>query len=252
MLSTLGVIGSRMPPPLRSALRSARAYAYSWRNRNRDPRDVFDEVYERHMWGGAAGDYSSGPGSDPAHATPYVSAVGEIISTRDIRTVVDIGCGDFRIGGLIAPLVDGYTGVDASARIIERNTRLFGSATTHFLCADAVAGALPDGDLCLIRQVFQHLSNSQIQKILDRLSIYRWIVVSDGYFAGARRANMDKPQGHLSRQAVGSYISLADPPFNVRDLRCIAEMTIAPFDSRGEEIVRSYLFPGAQFAGRRP
>lgn len=46
-------------------------------------------------------------------------------------------------------------------------------------CIDAAKGELPTGDLCLIRQVLQHLSNAQISAILGRLSRYRFVVITE-------------------------------------------------------------------------
>src|SRR5689334_14063560 len=59
---------------------------------------VFSEIYRRNMWGGQAGVFYSGPGSDPVVSRPYIEAVSDYIRASGIKSVVDIGCGDFRVG----------------------------------------------------------------------------------------------------------------------------------------------------------
>ena len=57
---------------------------------------TFKTVYERNFWGGVAGEFYSGTGSDPEVAAPYCQVVREFIRERNVKSVVDVGCGDFR------------------------------------------------------------------------------------------------------------------------------------------------------------
>jgi len=48
-----------------------------------------------------------------------------------------------------------------------------------FRAIDAVTDPLPPGDLVIVRQVFQHLRNDQIQAILRKFGRYRTWIISE-------------------------------------------------------------------------
>src|SRR5215831_14317353 len=60
---------------------------------------AFDRIYRTEAWGATEGEaFCSGFGSEQKYAEPYVAWVKRFIDENRIRTVVDLGCGDFRIG----------------------------------------------------------------------------------------------------------------------------------------------------------
>jgi hypothetical protein len=65
-------------------------------------REIFSEIYETAQWGGKRGDFCSGRGSDPRVAAAYCSTIREFIVEHGIRSVVDLGCGDFEVGSRIS------------------------------------------------------------------------------------------------------------------------------------------------------
>jgi SAM-dependent methyltransferase len=85
--------------------------------------------------------------------------------------VVDLGCGDFRVAQLFVNDSIDYTGIDIVAPLIAHNEARFASHNVRFLCLDIISGELPDGDLCLLREVLQHLSNREITLVLQQVRI---------------------------------------------------------------------------------
>lgn len=64
--------------------------------------DCFSEIYHTKLWGEADGEaFCSGGGSSAHFAIPYLKQVHHLIAEHKIRTVVDLGCGDFRVGRLL-------------------------------------------------------------------------------------------------------------------------------------------------------
>jgi SAM-dependent methyltransferase len=186
------------------------------RNLGRTPAEIFGAIYRDNKWGGAAGTFSSGSGSTAAHAGLYAGAVRKFASEHGVRRIVDLGCGDFTVG---AELVRGdleYVGVDIVPEVVERNRRLHGAARVSFECRNIIDDELPDGDLCLVRQVLQHLSNEQIAKVLRNLGRYRRVLVTEHYPAlgVAARPNLDKPCGEDVRVYDDSGVYLDAPPFS--------------------------------------
>src|SRR5262245_52404872 len=64
---------------------------------NKSVAEAFSEIYAQNLWGGEAGEFYSGTGSEAFYAPPYAEMVKKLIAENDIKTVVDLGCGDFRI-----------------------------------------------------------------------------------------------------------------------------------------------------------
>jgi predicted TPR repeat methyltransferase len=54
------------------------------------------------------------------------------MTERNVRSVVDLGCGDFRVGRLIAASGVSYTGVDVVEPLIAEDARRDGSPTVRF------------------------------------------------------------------------------------------------------------------------
>lgn len=234
-----------LPPVVRTLLRSGRAY---WRGRRR-ARTVFSDIYEKNAWGGAQSELFSGIGSRGDPASAYVSAVRAFIETRGIKTAVDLGCGDFHIGSQIAEVCGSYTGVDVVPMVVERNAAKFTNGRITFACLDIIEDPLPQGELCLVRQVLQHLSNTQIRKVLRNISRYEQVIITEHYPPDGRivARNIDKVQGADTRLTAGSAVYLADPPFSLRDLELLLEVQLPP-GRDGETpvyetgVIRSYLW----------
>jgi len=179
---------------------------------------VFTSIYEKHLWGGARDEYNSGSGSNEFHASHYANVVKKLIKEKDITTVVDLGCGNFLLGKALRMNGVRYIGIDIVDGLIKRNQETYGDDRTSFLCLDIISDQLPDGDICLIRQVLQHLSNSQIASVLQKTRKYRYVLITEHYPAPfvKSRPNLDKPHGPDTRICDDSAVYLDQPPFNVK------------------------------------
>ena len=161
--------------------------------------EIFKSVYKTHRWG-KSGDFFSGFGSMPEYVGGYVDYVKEFIKSQGIKSVVDLGCGDFLVGKLICQRGIAYTGVDVVGSLIQRNTKLHSSANIQFVKRDLIHENIPDGELCLIRQVLQHLSNSAILTILAKLKKYRYVLMTDEWVPHVNeKFNIDIPIGECTR-----------------------------------------------------
>jgi methyltransferase family protein len=202
--------------------------------------DVFSDIYARNLWGGRSGDFYSGPGSDDAGGL-FTSTVTKFVEERGVRSIVDCGCGDFRIGKKLALPGIKYIGVDVVPGLIARNQAKFGSDDVSFLCRDLTTDDLPGGDLCIIREVLQHLSNDQINRILPKLSSFRFALIAEGHPPRRRfrMANLDKPAGDDVRLHFGSGVYLDRPPFSLPDISILAQLPLTLPDRR--ELLTIYL-----------
>ena len=97
-----------------------------------------------------------------------------------VTSVVDLGCGDWQFSRHMDWSGMDYTGVDASAVVLE-NTRKFLQPGVCFLHADATRDPLPAADLLLVKDVLQHWSNADIAAFLPQLSKYKSALITGSF-----------------------------------------------------------------------
>lgn len=209
---------------LRAAIRTLRARALSLRYRNMSAREIFSQVYAKGHWGfESTTGFNSGSGSGSRLSSAYVDLVRRYILNHGASTVVDLGCGDFRVGAQICEGLEiSYVGVDVVPSLVDFLNEKHSRRGVEFVCLDIIEDHLPVGDLYLVRQVFQHLSNAQIQKILGKLS-GATLLVTEHVPAIPKVFNKDKEAGPDIRLYVGSGVFLEHPPFSL-DAKILLEV----------------------------
>jgi len=103
------------------------------------------------VWGGSKSEYYSGASSDEKVTVPYIDLMNKFIRENSIKSFVDLGCVDFRVGRLIEKSEIDYTRVDIVQNLIDMNIKIYGDENVEFLCINAVDDELPAAELCLIR-----------------------------------------------------------------------------------------------------
>ncbi len=214
---------------------------------------VFTEIYSNHLWRGEARTLCSGAGSrEQAVVEPYLACMKHELQRLGAgsMTAVDLGCRDFMIGRQLAPNCGRYVGVDVVRDLIAYNHANFSNEQVTFRHIDIVDDELPDGDICFVRQVLQHLSNEQIQKVLPKLAKYKQSYITEHQPSPGTDClqNADKPHGADIRLNQGSGLFLEAPPFDVdpRTLRLILEVSgHSDQDGRDPGVIRTFAL-GAQ------
>ena len=130
--------------------------------------------------------------------------------------VIDLGCGDFNIGRQLTDLCSTYHGCDIVEPLIEHNIRKFSQDGVAFSCIDATTQKLPQGDVLIVRQVLQHLSNAAIQKVVTQFTDFVHVILTEHIPDGDFVANIDKPSGPDSRLRLGSGVDITAPPFSLK------------------------------------
>jgi SAM-dependent methyltransferase len=211
-------------------------------------RETFTAIYRSHAWGSVPDrPFCSGDGSIRQDAVaPYIQLVRRFIEANHLRRIVDLGCGDFSVGSQLLHPGLHYAGVDVVPDLIAYNRQRFGASNVEFFCRNIIEDELPHGDLCLVRQVLQHLSNKQILQVLRSLHRYRNVLVTEHIYTGpGLRHNRDKPQGPGTRLPKRSGVFLGSPPF-----RCPVEVLLEVPLARDESL-RTVLITGREPAARQ-
>lgn len=130
-----------------------------------DRRAVFSGIYSESVWGSRV---KSGPGSDPKSARPYIRIVERLLDDPklSIRSIVDLGCGDWSMSSVIRWGNRIYTGIDVVPSVIDRIKSMYSADNITFRCADFLTDDLPAADIVLVKDVLQHLSNESVQRFI--------------------------------------------------------------------------------------
>lgn len=210
---------SRLRPFIPARLRHAvlNRQALHSRYRTGSLEEMFGAIYRDGIWG-SADDFMSGSGSHDARIVqPYVAAVRGFAERSDPPlTAVDLGCGDFAVGRQLVSAFAHYHACDVVPALIARNRAKFADPRVTFAQVDMVEDKLPDGDVVMVRQVLQHLSNAQIAQVLPKLNRFRYLIVTEHVPASTFTPNFDKAAGPHTRLAQGSGVVLDRAPFDLR------------------------------------
>jgi Methyltransferase domain len=214
-----------VPASIAAAFRKYRARAHFAEYRSLTTQQAFTKIYEEGVWGKSAAPdvrFFSGSGSHiAAIVTTYVAAVEDFLKTLPNKPdVVDLGCGDFNVGSQLRRFCGNYVACDIVEPLITFNREKYKDLDVDFRVLDLAKDMLPKADIVFIRQVLQHLSNSNIALALPKIAAnYDYLVLTehvpnDPSFVH----NVDKPSGPDNRLALQSGVVVTSPPFNLKVL----------------------------------
>ncbi len=203
---------------------------------------AMEQIYEKHLWGGSESKFYSGEGSHLDELVqPYIKVVKEFLTSFEQPiTVCDLGCGDFNVGKKLVKYTKNYIGVDIVERLIEYNKEKYKAENLEFQCLDIAADDLPVADCVMIRQVLQHLSNQEVQNILQKLSAYQYVIVTEHIPEGEFVPNIDIISGQGIRLKKRSGINLLKSPFNlnIKEEKKLISISL----NNGKEILQTVIY----------
>lgn len=179
---------------------------------------AMEQVYDMNLWGSNNSKFYSGEGShNPEIINPYIEVVTTFLkSFKTPITVCDLGCGDFNIGKQLIAYTKVYTAVDIVADLIAYNKETFKANHLKFLCLDIAKEDLPLGDCIILRQVLQHLSNTEVETIVNKLTRFKYVVLTEHLPKGDFIPNKDIISGQGIRLKKQSGLNVLAPPFNLK------------------------------------
>lgn len=174
---------------------------------------IFAKIYKQGAWGrNEEGKGSSGWGSTMKATEEYRLFLENMLAMLDIKTVVDVGCGDWEFSQAIDWDGIDYLGIDVVREVIARNKKKYASDNINFMHGDALTMKLPEADLLICKEVLQHLTNADIIKFSKQLSKFKYCLITNDISRKSRDNNIDIPRGYWR------CIDLMKPPFNFKGL----------------------------------
>lgn len=174
--------------------------------------DVFSIAYETAMWGrNSEGKAHSGAGSTLQNTRLYRLFLEDFISSHNIKSIVDYGCGDWESTQLLNLHGIDYIGIDVVKSVINQNEAKFGSPFVKFIYGNGNEVNLPSADLLICKDVLQHLPNSAIHTFITYLPKFKYcLIINDVDPEFFTSTNPDIHAGNWR------LIDLTKPPFNVK------------------------------------
>ena len=179
---------------------------------------VMEQIYDKNLWGDNDAEFYSGFGShNPELVEPYIKVVKELLkSFENPISVCDLGCGDFNIGSQLVKYTQNYIAVDVVEKLITYNKEKFKANNLKFQCLDIAKEVLPKADCVIIRQVLQHLSNTEVQSIIEKLGKFQFVVLTEHLPNGDFLPNKDIISGQGIRLKQQSGLDISKYPFNFK------------------------------------
>lgn len=126
--------------------------------------EVFSKIYKEDLWHGG-----SGAGSKLENVKEYVEILQKYIDKPEVKTVLDLGCGDWQFSKFLDLSSVSYLGVDVVESIIESNSTSYSASNIKFISRDITTYEVPKADLIICKDVLQHLCNKDVITILVKI-----------------------------------------------------------------------------------
>ncbi|WP_431135737.1 class I SAM-dependent methyltransferase [Psychroserpens mesophilus] len=179
---------------------------------------AMEQIYNLNLWGSDISDFYSGMGSHhPEIVNPYIDSITSFLTSFVNPLVVcDLGCGDFNVGQHLVKHTKAYVAVDIVEKLIQHNEEKFKEENLEFHCLDLALDDLPSADCALLRQVLQHLSNNEVRSILNKLTDFKYVIITEHLPEGEFVPNKDIISGQGTRLKKQSGLNVLKPPFSLK------------------------------------
>lgn len=153
---------------LRRKRMALRQFIFETRNRLSSPQSIFENIYEKNYWGD--GESLSGTGSNLSQTRHVIKFLSALIKERQIKSILDIPCGDFNWMKEVDLQGVEYMGGDIVSSVIDRNNARYNRKGVSFIHIDLLTDSLPEADLILVRDCLVHFSNEHVFMALKNVA----------------------------------------------------------------------------------
>lgn len=133
--------------------------------------EIFTKIYETNEWGNNNHkDYKGSSGGGSKFSSVYNNFVVSFIKKHNIKSVIDLGCGDWQSSSQIYNKLNvTYHGYDAYKDVIVSHRKNFPKYNFYHLDIINSYQEIKNGDLCILKDILQHWTCNEIEYFLDRI-----------------------------------------------------------------------------------
>ena len=175
---------------------------------NFDSAQKFIEMKRSHE-----GESLSGPGSYKAVTSDVVNFIDQTIKKYKIKSILDLGCGDWNWFSTVDLSNCSYTGWDADSQMIRDNQSKYANELIQFHVKDIVTEPLPNVDLIICRDVLFHIKLELSMPLVERITETSKYFISTCFRSVASNSDIKK---YCNIENWGWFpINLNIAPFNL-------------------------------------
>jgi hypothetical protein len=182
-------------------------------------KNIFTEIYENYGFGSL--ESRSGTGSTLEETKLLRDKIKFVINEKNIKSVVDIPCGDFNWMKEIVYNFESYIGGDIVDNAVISNNEKYGNSKIKFINFDLINDKIPSSDLLIVRDVIGHLPLNDGKKIIKNILMSNCRYLLSTTWAKKTNDGWDKCNiNDVNRENEGvDYgrfypVNLMSPPFN--------------------------------------
>jgi len=129
--------------------------------------DIFLDIYNTNFWRDQ--ESRSGTGSSIIKTRRLADNLPELFKQFDIKSILDLPCGDYNWMRIVNLSDIEYTGADLVPEIVKDNRIKY--PEVNFIELDLIDGEIPYADLVLIRDCLVHFPNQLVFKSLYNICL---------------------------------------------------------------------------------
>jgi len=130
-------------------------------------RHIFRQIFKNNGWKNK--ESRSGPGSTLEQTAKIRVEIQKLFQDLEIKSILDVPCGDFNWMKEINLEQLSYTGMDIVPELIEDNNKKYGDRNKKFVVGDITKDKIPAVDLIICRDCLVHFSYKNITKAINNL-----------------------------------------------------------------------------------
>jgi len=129
--------------------------------------NIFTEIKRKNIWGSL--ESVSGAGSEINQTKTLIMELPKLFKLYNIKSVLDIPCGDFNWMKEVDLSAVEYLGGDIVNELISDNISKYSLNNKEFKKLNIITDELPNKDLIFVRDCFVHLSYNDILKAINNI-----------------------------------------------------------------------------------
>lgn len=155
--------------------------------------EIFTETFHNRYW--RSKESVSGRGAELNQTAVLRAELPALLRQYNIRSLLDLPCGDFNWMQHVDLQDIRYTGGDIVEALVAQNQEQYGNDRRTFQHLDLLSDALPDADCILVRDCLVHFSFAHINQALENINKSNTTYLLTTTFPNTKK-NEDIQTGH--------------------------------------------------------
>lgn len=152
---------------IKRIVKKIKSVIYKRKFQHQSTQDVFTTIYDSNYWGDS--ESVSGEGSNLEQTQHLELSLSQLFRELEIKSVLDIPCGDFYWMSKIDLSSIDYIGADIVEEIISNVSEKYTLPNRKFKVLDLIKDDLPKVDLIFVRDCLVHLSDENISQAIQNI-----------------------------------------------------------------------------------